>query len=366
MIQFPAEFDIIDDVYTDPDEKKEWLLNQNYATFPLGNYPGRDAQLCVDPTEESYKRIMDYFCKKGIFVKIARRTVRKAMKYDFPHSWLHYDNFDFQVVINLTKNPDVKECIAYYAPVDADAPKEDVERHLNNHDFDYFEKTTECELMYNRGIVISSRHIHAPTIGFFGNSASDCRLVEIYSIHVLPLVDESMPYTYNISNVLSQELCMSIESSAESMVGTIAPLSSVYGAYDDVSKYLVDPVMEVLKSSSLFHFVDDTMQSLNVMVSTAVVKYNGKRLPWSIPSGGNDGSNGEKHLFFDLIVPLQTYNTGVWVLDFTTQKTHYVSMKMGDMLVVPSTWLYMYKHVMFNDTQKICVLGKLDLVMKDI
>jgi len=268
----------------------------------------------------------------------------------------------------MTKNQDIKESIAYYAPTDADASMADVDRHLNNHEFDNFEKTAECDLKYNRGIVISSRHVHAPTIGFFGNGASDCRLVEIYSIHAIPLVDESMPYTFRIPNVLSQEQCMSIEASAEDMSDNMASLSSVYSSYDEVSKCLVDPVMEVLKTSSLFKFVDDTMRSLNVMVSTAVGKYTGKRLSWSVPSGSSEsnGEPGDKHLIFDLVVPLQTYNAGVWLLDFNTQKTHYIQMKMGDMLVVPSTWLYMHKHVMFSDTQKICVLGKLDLVMEDI
>lgn len=185
---------IIDNIYENPEEVREYALIQSYEAH---NYhPGiRTNSIYMQP--ELYTFIEKVFLSYDLKVT----DVDNYFQYNTADetTWIHHDNQNYNGentyagIIYLTPNAPIPGGTAMYKYIDGNMDRLDTEIlqnkksiTANSKDSSKWIKTTKLGNIFNRLIIYNSSNYHS-SMEYFGNNIQDARLMQLLFIHVKPL-----------------------------------------------------------------------------------------------------------------------------------------------------------------------------------
>lgn len=199
---------IIDDFYPDPEEIRNFALQQEFELGD-GGWPGKRTRELIELDRHLYdyfaKTLLNVFypaefeCNINLETSFQLIEARNSNQYHSKNrGWLHHDSVIFGGVVYLTKNPEPNTGTSIYKPKKGYCKHEKLwietktsdyknklkisdEEYENimNHQYSLFDETVTVENVYNRCVLFGGNVIHgAKTFGT--RIGKDARLTQVF------------------------------------------------------------------------------------------------------------------------------------------------------------------------------------------
>lgn len=368
------EFEIITNIYDNPDVIREYALNLDYESISKGPYAGKDSNQRVQSKNQSYQKIKKFFNDKGLQITITDYKFRKATSKDHYISFIHSDSYDYQVVINLSNSSKQDgDCyyrhkptnITYYDILRTEWDKEysdtvtQIKKDIANNNLENFECIKKQETKYNEAIIIKSRYLHAPIEGLFGSNDEDCRLVEIYSINVISELNvQQYPFLWYFSEIIPFNKC-------EYLLNTIKSKQTIFNEYqtfqvtdsilNSIEKFVMDRIKIILHSNQMDAY--GILYNKNKYDVTFYVEYYPEQYAQSRILNKNN-----TYSTLEFIVNLNTNSTGLNIYNPVNNEDIYIPCNKGTLFVYPYSWMYPIQQGRIINGNKYILRGTITII----
>jgi len=174
---------VIDDFYTNPNEVRDFVLNQPFGV--TGNYPGkRTKSYANDELRETIQKYVQPFGGKITEFKSNETDYNGSFQYTTSRdrSWIHVDPFNnWGGVIYLTPDAPLSSGTGFYRYKETGKEYQSVEHSETDK---YSQDITKWDLIdsvgnvFNRLILFNSKRFHI-SMDYFGTSVNDSRLFQV-------------------------------------------------------------------------------------------------------------------------------------------------------------------------------------------
>jgi len=353
------EFDVIENIYTNPEKEREYALALRNPTLQFDIRPGITKTDAYDPCSESYIKLQDYFKKKGMVMHVFWHGYRIANSHHDSNVGVHADQADYQVVISLTPTHHNEDLEQYVEHVESGIRSYVYKRAM--YDSNYYSKnfnlvykdlgsldaqelkgrfrviSTEL-IRYNKAVILQCQNYHVPSHGYFGESIEEGRLVEIYTIKIQTMhISPSFPYIWYYENVLNGTECDELQSLMKTAIQDKD--TSKMDAIFDYKGGMLNSMVE-----TYFNHMKDTTPSLAELLQwnqerCMDVDFSLEYMPaffkkrWNFEMSNRVGA-------FSFVIHLNDNQTGLSLFNHFTQSSESIASKKGSILIYPQSWLY--------------------------
>jgi len=176
-------FIIKDGFYANPDQVREWALQQEFKVS--GNYPGLRTDVYPDPFFTNVKKEIEKIIHKKITNWPTTYNTAFQITTKDSHTWVHYDPTNWAAVCYMTPDAPRNTGTAIFRHKKTGKYKyeegdTDWNDRKNKHVWEDWEQLDYCANIYNRLVIYHGAFYHSSAIAGFGNGIEDGRLFQTF------------------------------------------------------------------------------------------------------------------------------------------------------------------------------------------